>query len=156
SLLRRTGTLAPGEGRSRRLCGHAHDTAVPDQRPQDSVLSLPAAQLSKAPCSARLRRHSSGARLGRAASPARAGVAQAHAAVRQARGVIGGRLPADRAALLAILLIYVGLASGYALATPRWNNPDEPAHYNYIAYLGRTGQFPVLQPGDWDSQRLGE
>jgi 4-amino-4-deoxy-L-arabinose transferase-like glycosyltransferase len=55
-----------------------------------------------------------------------------------------------------ILLAYLALAGGYALATPRWNNPDEPAHYNYIAHLAQRGQFPVLEAGDWDSQRLAQ
>jgi 4-amino-4-deoxy-L-arabinose transferase-like glycosyltransferase len=58
--------------------------------------------------------------------------------------------------LVAILLVYLVLAAGYTLATPRWNNPDEPAHYNYLAHLARSGHFPVLQPGDWDSRRLNE
>lgn len=68
-------------------------------------------------------------------------------------------LPLSRSpalALSAILLAYLGLAFGYALVTPRWNNPDEPAHYTYLATLARTGRFPILQPGDWDSQQLGE
>src|SRR5687767_14125066 len=60
------------------------------------------------------------------------------------------------APLAGILLIYISLTPGYAVGTPRWNNPDEPAHYNYIAHLARTGQLPLLEPGDWDSQRLGE
>lgn len=59
-------------------------------------------------------------------------------------------------AITAILLAYLLLAFGYAVATPRWNNPDEPAHYNYLATLARTGRFPVLEPGDWDSAQLAE
>jgi 4-amino-4-deoxy-L-arabinose transferase-like glycosyltransferase len=58
--------------------------------------------------------------------------------------------------LAGILLTYLVLACGYALATPRWNNPDEPAHYNYIAQLAQRAEFPVLQPGDWESQRLAQ
>jgi 4-amino-4-deoxy-L-arabinose transferase-like glycosyltransferase len=53
-----------------------------------------------------------------------------------------------------VLLGYLLLAAGYALSTPRWNNPDEPAHFNYLAQLARTGTLPVLQAGDWDAQRL--
>ena len=58
--------------------------------------------------------------------------------------------------LAVVLLGYLALASGYALGTPRWNNPDEPAHFNSVAQLARSGQLPVLQAGDWDAQRLGE
>jgi 4-amino-4-deoxy-L-arabinose transferase-like glycosyltransferase len=53
-----------------------------------------------------------------------------------------------------VLVAYVWLALSYATATPPWNNPDEPAHYNYVAHVARTGTLPVLQPGDWDSDLL--
>jgi len=53
-----------------------------------------------------------------------------------------------------ILAGYFGLAIGYALATPRWNNPDEPAHFNYVRELAETGHLPVLQAGDWDADLL--
>lgn len=46
------------------------------------------------------------------------------------------------------------LAVGYALATPPWNNPDEPAHFNYVARLAASRELPILEPGDWDAQRL--
>jgi 4-amino-4-deoxy-L-arabinose transferase-like glycosyltransferase len=59
-------------------------------------------------------------------------------------------------ALVAVLLGYFVLAAGYALATPRWNNPDEPAHFNYLAQVARTGALPALRPGDWDAERLGQ
>jgi 4-amino-4-deoxy-L-arabinose transferase-like glycosyltransferase len=54
-----------------------------------------------------------------------------------------------RALLLAILLLYVVLATLYAVYTPRWQAPDEPAHYNYIRYVAQTGTFPVLHMGDY-------
>ncbi len=53
------------------------------------------------------------------------------------------------AALLSLL--YLGLATGYALRTPAWQVPDEPAHYNYIRQIAEEGRLPVMQPGDWDS-----
>ncbi len=59
-----------------------------------------------------------------------------------------------RVLLVPLLGVYTWLAWGYASATPPWNNPDEPAHYNYVAYVARTGQLPVLQPGDWDAAQL--
>ena len=49
---------------------------------------------------------------------------------------------------------YVALAAGYALATPAWNNPDEPAHFNYVRELAERGSLPVLASGDWDAERL--
>ncbi len=48
------------------------------------------------------------------------------------------------AALLLILLVYFVLASLYAIYTPAWQAPDEPAHYNYVRYLAENGHFPVL------------
>jgi len=58
-------------------------------------------------------------------------------------------------ALLGVTLVaYAALAFGYATLTPIWQNPDEPAHYNYVAYVAQTGGLPVLQPGDWDSALL--
>jgi hypothetical protein len=58
-------------------------------------------------------------------------------------------------ALLALIVgAYLGLGTLYAVQTPRWQAPDEPAHYNYIKEIALTGQLPVLQPGDWDGPYL--
>jgi 4-amino-4-deoxy-L-arabinose transferase-like glycosyltransferase len=51
--------------------------------------------------------------------------------------------------LVLILLVYAVLGSLYAARTPAWQAPDEPAHYNYVRYVAQTGQFPVLQMGDY-------
>lgn len=48
------------------------------------------------------------------------------------------------------LVAYVALGIGYATLTPIWQNPDEPAHLNYVADVARTGGLPELRPGDWD------
>lgn len=64
------------------------------------------------------------------------------------------RLPPTTYLLGLILAAYLALAGGYALATPRWNNPDEPAHYNYVRELASTGRLPVIRPGDWDADLL--
>jgi 4-amino-4-deoxy-L-arabinose transferase-like glycosyltransferase len=52
--------------------------------------------------------------------------------------------------LALILLVYLALATLYAVNVPAWQAPDEPAHYNYIHELAATGQFPVLRMGDYD------
>ena len=50
--------------------------------------------------------------------------------------------------------IYFTLGVLYATYTPRWQAPDEPAHFNYIRAIGETGSLPVLQSGDYDQQYL--
>lgn len=65
--------------------------------------------------------------------------------------------PAFDAGLLVLglaLVAYVVLAFGYISLTPVWQNPDEPAHYNYVAFVAQNGGLPELKPGDWDSQLL--
>jgi 4-amino-4-deoxy-L-arabinose transferase-like glycosyltransferase len=52
--------------------------------------------------------------------------------------------------LALILLVFLVLATLYAVNVPAWQAPDEPAHYNYIHELAATGQFPVLRMGDYD------
>jgi 4-amino-4-deoxy-L-arabinose transferase-like glycosyltransferase len=56
--------------------------------------------------------------------------------------------------LIGILVVYGLLASLFAIRTPAWQTPDEPAHYNYAAQVARNGCCPVIQPGDWDSAYL--
>lgn len=48
-----------------------------------------------------------------------------------------------------ILLAYVALGTLFAVYTPAWEAPDEPAHYNYVRYLVDNGDFPVLHMGDY-------
>jgi 4-amino-4-deoxy-L-arabinose transferase-like glycosyltransferase len=52
--------------------------------------------------------------------------------------------------LAAILLAYLSAALLYASLTPVWQNPDEPAHYNYIKHIATHGSLPVLHEGDFD------
>ena len=40
------------------------------------------------------------------------------------------------------------------VTTPPWQNPDEPAHYNYIAHIATERQLPVLRMGDYDEAYL--
>ena len=53
--------------------------------------------------------------------------------------------------LVVILVAYVCAAALFAVLTPAWQAPDEPAHYNYIAYLAENAALPRLQMGDYDS-----
>jgi hypothetical protein len=56
--------------------------------------------------------------------------------------------------LILILFAYAFLAALYAAYTPKWQAPDEPAHFNYIRAIGETGALPVLQQGDYDQDYL--
>ena len=57
-------------------------------------------------------------------------------------------------ALLCILVVHAALGTLFAIKTPPWQNPDEPAHYNYIAHVATERQLPVLQMGDYDGTYL--
>ncbi len=57
-------------------------------------------------------------------------------------------------ALVGVLALYLALAAGYALRTPAWQAPDEPAHYNYIAQTAARGCCPIIEAGDWDAGYL--
>src|SRR5436190_799545 len=59
-----------------------------------------------------------------------------------------------RFALYVVIWLYVALASLYALNTPSWQVPDEPAHYNYIRTIAEQAALPVLQFGDYDQSYL--
>jgi 4-amino-4-deoxy-L-arabinose transferase-like glycosyltransferase len=60
-----------------------------------------------------------------------------------------------RVALLLIIVVYLCVGALYAVKTPDWQVPDEPAHYNYIRALAEDGRFPVLEMGDYDQDYLG-
>ncbi len=62
----------------------------------------------------------------------------------------------SRLVLAFILISYVLVATLYAVQTPRWQAPDEPAHFNYIQHLATQGGLPVLEPGDYPHQYLEE
>ncbi len=48
-----------------------------------------------------------------------------------------------------ILAAYLVIAGQYAVRTPAWQAPDEPAHYNYVRQIVDEGRLPVLKQGDW-------
>src|SRR5690242_18295108 len=53
-----------------------------------------------------------------------------------------------------IVAAYLALALAYARATPAWQAPDEPAHFNYVAYLANRAELPVLEPGDYPAGQV--
>ena len=54
-----------------------------------------------------------------------------------------------------LLSAYLVLGALFAVRTPPWQAPDEPAHYNYVRQLVG-GQLPVIEPGDWDQSYLSQ
>lgn len=48
-----------------------------------------------------------------------------------------------------ILFAYFILGGLYALKTPAWQAPDEPAHYNYVRQLAN-GRLPTMTQSDYD------
>lgn len=56
--------------------------------------------------------------------------------------------------LILIIGLYVVLGIAYAVYTPTWQVPDEPAHFNYIADIASTGRLPTLDPGDYPAEYL--
>lgn len=55
-----------------------------------------------------------------------------------------------------ILVLYLIVATLYALKTPPWQTPDEPAHYNYVIQVASDGCCPRIEPQDWDAGYLEE
>jgi hypothetical protein len=56
--------------------------------------------------------------------------------------------------LVLIVVVYLAIGGLYAIYTPPWQVPDEPAHYNYIAQVAGDGCCPVITPGDYDQAEL--
>src|SRR5205085_11049290 len=61
-----------------------------------------------------------------------------------------------RLAFFGIIWAYTWLVSLYALNTPAWQVPDEPAHFNYIRVLAEQAALPVLQAGDYNQAYLDD
>ncbi len=61
-----------------------------------------------------------------------------------------------RLVLVLIIGIYLVLGTLYALLTPPWQIPDEPAHYNYVRFVAERRRYPVLQMGDYPHEYLEE
>ena len=60
------------------------------------------------------------------------------------------------ATLLVVVAVYIVVGALYAVYTPLWQVPDEPAHYNYIRSLATGYGLPVLEPGDYDQALLSD
>lgn len=63
---------------------------------------------------------------------------------------------AARALLVLVVLAFLVVGVLYAVYTPAWQAPDEPAHYNYVAQIAGGGCCPVIAPGDWDTALIDE
>jgi hypothetical protein len=57
----------------------------------------------------------------------------------------------ERLILAVIVYGYFVVAALYAIYTPAWQTPDEPAHYNYVAQVANFGCCPKIEAGDWDA-----
>jgi len=68
---------------------------------------------------------------------------------------LGGTMRARWPAVV-ILIVYFIVGTLYASATPVWQAPDEPAHYNYVRSLATGKGFPKMEPGDYDQAYLSE
>ncbi len=58
--------------------------------------------------------------------------------------------------LVFMLIAYFALGTAYALQTPAWQAPDEPAHYNYIQFIAEKHALPILRKGEYDQAYLEE
>ena len=56
--------------------------------------------------------------------------------------------------LALIIVAYLSVGTLYAVKTPAWQVPDEPAHYNYVRFVAEGRGLPVLQSGDYDAAYL--
>lgn len=56
--------------------------------------------------------------------------------------------------LAVILMAYLAAGVWFALLTPPWQAPDEPAHYNYVAHVAIAGELPILRMGDYSQEQI--
>lgn len=62
--------------------------------------------------------------------------------------------PSARWLLSVLVVSYLIVGGLFAVYTPAWQAPDEPAHYNYAAQVAQNGCCPTIELGDWDSPYL--
>ena len=66
------------------------------------------------------------------------------------------RSSVEKSLFALILLGYLVAGALYAIYTPPWQAPDEPAHYNYIRQVADDGCCPRIETGDWQSDYLSQ
>lgn len=66
------------------------------------------------------------------------------------------RSRAEAALFLSIFAGYLIAGALFAVYTPPWQAPDEPAHYNYVRQVAEDGCCPRIEIGDWQSEYLGQ
>ena len=50
-------------------------------------------------------------------------------------------------ALVALLVVYIGLAVGYSFADPLYESPDELRHVRYVRHIAEHGSLPIQRDG---------
>jgi 4-amino-4-deoxy-L-arabinose transferase-like glycosyltransferase len=63
---------------------------------------------------------------------------------------------ASSSAFLLLLIIYLAAGALYAIFTPLWQIPDEPAHFNYVKYIAEERRLPELRAGDYPAGYIEE
>jgi 4-amino-4-deoxy-L-arabinose transferase-like glycosyltransferase len=63
-------------------------------------------------------------------------------------------MPIHRLIFTIIIITWLGLGGLYAVFTPAWQAPDEPAHYNYVHYVAVHRSFPELTDNCYDQEYL--
>ncbi|MCY4072176.1 MAG: DUF2142 domain-containing protein [Chloroflexi bacterium] len=58
------------------------------------------------------------------------------------------------ALFLTIFAGYLLAGALFAIYTPAWQAPDEPAHYNYVRQVAEKGCCPRVEIGDWQGDYL--
>jgi 4-amino-4-deoxy-L-arabinose transferase-like glycosyltransferase len=53
--------------------------------------------------------------------------------------------------LVLIVVVYLIVGALFAVFNPAWQAPDEPPHYNYVAFVATNGCCPLLKMGDWNT-----
>lgn len=66
------------------------------------------------------------------------------------------RAPVEKTLFALILMGYLVAGALYAIYTPPWQAPDEPAHFNYIRQIAEDGCCPRIESGDWQSDYLAQ
>jgi len=58
--------------------------------------------------------------------------------------------------IICAVVAFLVVGTLYAVYTPPWQSPDEPAHYNYVAQVAAEGCCPIIASGDYDFDYLEE